>query len=146
VTSLVGLVLQVSCLGTGKCDTLRSDLLKRRDAWGACDPSEGDDVCVVVAGDSNDCTGVLVCNFAVHKTQRTNAEHAVIQNASDWPVCSGVCSSPSCSEGTKGRCDATLKRCVIDIEDAGTGGGEPPDQPYTSPPPPQKDSGTEASQ
>jgi hypothetical protein len=142
LTCLVGLLLQSACLGTGRCDTLRNDLLHKRDLWAACDPSGGDDQCVVVSGDEADCTGVLRCAFAVNRANRGIAEDAVITNASDWPVCSAVCSSPTCGDSPIPKCDATLKRCVVDVDlDGGQVG--PIEEPDASPPvQPEKDAAT----
>lgn len=134
LTCLVGLLLQSACLGTGRCDSLRTDLLHRRDTWAACDPSGGDDQCVVVSGDESDCTGVLKCAFAVNAANRGIAEDAVITNASDSPVCQAVCSTPTCGDNPVPVCDPVLKRCVVKVDLSGSGGvdqdagtGEEPD-------------------
>ena len=139
-----GAMMSGGCLGTGQCDALRVKLLDQRNTWAACDPSQGDEACAVAGGDETDCTGVFRCAFAVNVTHRSDAEKAVIANASQAVECAAVCSSPACSQSTVARCDATLKRCVIDFVGGGTGddGGGEPDAgiPDTYVPPP-KDSG-----
>jgi len=140
---LVGSLLQSACLGTGRCDTLRADLLHKRELWASCDPGGGDDQCVMVGGDESDCTGVLHCAFPVNRANRGIAEEAVIQNASESPLCAAVCSTPTCgdTESVKPYCDATLRRCVIDATYDGGSNAPPIEEPDATPPTQPHDAG-----
>lgn len=140
LTTLAGLALQTACLGTARCDALRTELLHKRDGWTGCDPAGGDDQCVLVAGDGTDCTGVFRCSFAVNRVFRSDAEHAVIDNASDAPVCEAVCSNPRCGQDSAPRCDATTHRCVVDVSTNNTpipvnDAAPPPDDTNNNPTP-----------
>jgi hypothetical protein len=128
-----------ACIGTQACQSLRTSLLNQRDTWAACDPSGGDGQCVVVGGDSTDCTGVLRCDFAVNNTYLVVAQTAVIDNASNQANCTDVCASPTCAPDAKPICDPLFRKCVMPYFNPNpppnptpdAGGGNPPPPPWT---------------
>lgn len=106
------------------CDRLREDLLEEKNSWNECTRHEE---CILVGGNSQDCTGVMACNFAVHREHRLAAERRVLQLPEDTVDCL-VCASPNCESGDIPFCEPVSGRCMIvteiiegDDEEATTG-------------------------
>src|SRR5690606_18438258 len=62
------------------CDRLREDLLEEKISWNECTRHEE---CILLGGNSHDGTGVMACNFAVHREHRLAAERRVLQLPED---------------------------------------------------------------
>lgn len=119
------------------CEKLRNELSAQKNEWAECTRSEE---CVLVGGNTADCTGVLSCNFAVHRQHRLTAERRVASLPEDTVDCM-ICNSPNCESGKLPYCEPISGRCMIiteliesegDEADAGTPmqsvtGGDPSD-------------------
>lgn len=94
------------------CDTwegLRDEARALRAEAETCDAG---DTCEVV-WISNDCTGALGCPFAVRSEQRAY----VIDKGTELAERSrqtNTCAMADCAEPGEPRCDAELRRCVLD--------------------------------
>jgi hypothetical protein len=91
------------------CEELRDELSTLKNQWAECTRSEE---CVIVGGNDADCTGVLSCNFAVHRQHRLTAERRVASLPEDSVDCM-VCNSPNCERGELPYCEPISGRCMI---------------------------------
>jgi hypothetical protein len=99
------------CGETNGCQRLRNDTYNSKLIWGACDPSEPAP-CILVGGNTGDCTGVLSCNFAVNRNYRETAERAVLSIAAQSLGCY-VCATPNCPQGNTAWCEPVTRECII---------------------------------
>lgn len=108
---LVGsLLLATTQCDHSQCDDMRDKLAGLKDTWQAC---LNDADCVVVGGNSKDCTGILSCNFAIHRLHRNEAERVVASLPEDTLDCT-ECSPPSCIGGSTAHCDTATAHCSTD--------------------------------
>ena len=99
-------------LGWRRRDALERPRRQELDFWAGC----GNDAdCVVVGGDPNDCTGVLLCDFAVARGYRSAAAKMVLDNSANRGVCADYCAVPSCPDPTQPVCDAVSRKCVLEM-------------------------------
>ena len=91
------------------CEDLRNELSQQKAEWAKCTRSEE---CIIVGGSESDCTGILACNFAVHRQHRLTAERVVASLPEDSVDCL-VCGIPNCERGTVPYCEPISGRCMV---------------------------------
>jgi len=111
ITLAIAAILSLSSLQCNheNCEELRDELTTLKNRWAECTRSEE---CIVVGGNTADCTGVLSCNFAVHRQYRLEAERRVASLPEDTVDCM-VCNSPNCESGNLPFCEPVSGRCMI---------------------------------
>src|SRR6266542_2520588 len=123
------------CADKSNCDALRQSLYEAKKQWAACDL---DSDCLVMAGNSRDCTGLLACPFGVNRGNREAAERATLTVGEDSVDCH-LCATPNCAEGSVAICETLTHQCILVAEsfEGGGGGGTTPgyDSGVTNPQP-----------
>lgn len=119
------------------CEKKRDELtvLKRR--WEQCSTSAD---CMIIGGNSADCSGVLACNLAINRIYRDEAERRIQSLPEETTDCVR-CTPSNCAEGDIAICEPVSHECEI-VKAIIDGGAQivltPPD---TNPPPPPPDLG-----
>lgn len=91
------------------CEDLRNELTAQKTEWSKCSRNEE---CVIVGGNTGDCSGILSCNFAVHRVHRLTAERRVASLPEESVDCM-ACNSPNCESGDLAFCEPVSGRCMI---------------------------------
>lgn len=99
-----------ACGESGGCTKLRNDTFALKQTWQDCNPLE-EVSCILVGGNSKDCTGVLTCDFAVNPHSRVAAEQAVLTIGQESQGCY-LCAVPNCLTGAP-FCEPTTHQCVM---------------------------------
>lgn len=114
--ALLAAVLLVAVPGIqcnkASCENLRDELHAQKLEWQAC---EKDLDCVIVGGSTRDCSGIMSCNFAVHRQFRDEAERRVASLPEETQDCF-ECASPNCEEGSLPHCEPVSGRCIVVTE------------------------------
>jgi hypothetical protein len=126
LTCVVALVLAslalAHCTDGANCDVLRQNLYDQRKAWSTC---QVDADCLVLPGNTQDCTGVLTCPFAVNRTSREAAERKMLSIGDESVKCH-LCATPSCGSGSSAICETTTHQCIPTPDSYVTGSGGAP--------------------
>jgi hypothetical protein len=126
----------VDCGDKARCNTVRDETYQKRVTWARCD---ADADCIVLAGNQSDCTGVLACPFAIHRSHREEAERLLLTIGEDSVDCH-ICAVPTCTGGAT-TCEQSSHQCVMSY----TGVILPPfDRPDSNPPLPPDDTDASA--
>ena len=109
------------CGEGASCTQLRNTTYSTLQTWQACDPADPEP-CIMVGGNSKDCTGVLTCDFAVNPHYRMQAEQAVLTIGQQSQTCF-LCAVPNCAGGVLGTCEPVSRRCILSPIALGAGTG-----------------------
>jgi hypothetical protein len=114
LTAISGTASLTACGDSGSCTKVRDDMFAQKKVWAACDPNDPNDPapCIKVFGNPRDCSGVLSCDFAVHRKYRLDAEQAVLTIANQTQGCY-LCATPNCVTGDLATCEPISKQCII---------------------------------
>ncbi|SRR6266545_2123570 len=109
------------CADKANCDDLRQSLYEQKKQWASCSV---DADCIIMPGNSKDCTGVLACPFAISRGYLEPAERTTLTIGDDSVDCH-LCATPNCSGGTLAVCEPVTHQCLIvaGTPDAGASGG-----------------------
>jgi hypothetical protein len=124
-----------ACGESGACTNLRESTYAELETWQACEPGGPLDQCIIEAGNTKDCTGVLACDFAINPKFRAEAEERVYSIGEASQGCY-LCAVPNCVAAEIGYCEPISRRCigVTAVTDGGLL--------VVGTPPPSGDSGT----
>lgn len=113
IPALLASILLVALPGIqcnkASCEDLRDELHAQKLVWQAC---ESDLDCVIVGGSTRDCSGIMSCNFAVHRKFRGDAERRIASLPEETQDCF-ECASPNCESGELPHCEPVSGRCLV---------------------------------
>jgi len=117
LTFVLGLPL-TQC-NVDNCEKKRDELSVIKHTWERCDR---DVDCLIIGGNTSDCTGVLACNLAVNRLYRDQAERRIASLPEETVDCVR-CASPNCPEGELAVCEPISHECII-VKDVIDGGAQ----------------------
>lgn len=107
LTALIALT-GIQC-NNADCEALRDELYLAKLEWEAC-KTHAD--CMLIGGNTKDCTGVFSCNLAINRSRRQEAERRILSLPEETADCI-ECASPNCPEGEIAFCEPVSHRCLI---------------------------------
>lgn len=105
----LGAALVVASCNITHCERLRDELFAQKLKWQAC---ESDLDCMIVGGNTKDCTGILSCALAVNRKYRPEADRRIASLPEETVDCM-ECQSPDCVDGDIPLCEPVLKQCIV---------------------------------
>jgi hypothetical protein len=111
-------VLVIAALASNGCGSdCGNDAKKARELKQRLADCEAGDTCVIVSATDGDCTGELVCGFAVPSDRKDEAELEASRIGRQSVGCA-ECVAVDCVSPTMmfPRCDTAAGRCVIDLQ------------------------------
>lgn len=110
------------------CEDLRDELHAQKLGWQSCEQHED---CIIVGGNTADCTGIMSCNFAVNRQYRHAADRRVASLPEETADCF-ECASPNCIRGEITLCEPVSGRCIIVTEILDDGSSQAAAEPPSS--------------